>query len=98
MLTGHLTADAEKKEFDKNDIFKFIVADNSNDYMKDNEKVKVPEFFRCELSVKKNDGRLEHLSKGKLVSLNGRIKTSSYGPEDDKKYSSAVIVDSLELH
>ncbi len=98
MLSGNLTKDAEKKEFDNNDLIVFTVADNSNDYFdKEGQKVKQPEFFRCELNTKKEDGRFEYLQKGKYVSLNGRIKTTSYGEDDNKKYTSSVIVDGLEI-
>lgn len=99
IVIGNLVSDVEVVSFEKNDLYKFRIADNSNDYYDDNNQlVKQPEFFNCEMSVKKTDERRNRLVKGKSISVEGKQKTSTYEKDEVKKYVTILRVDNLQFN
>jgi len=99
-VSGNLKKDAEVVTLEKGFIVKFTVAENSNDYKtQEGELVPQPEFFRCE-SFRKNDPaeQVKYLTKGKSISIIGKLKTSSWEKEGETKYSTTTVVDEIQFN
>lgn len=91
---GRLTRDVElKKTGTGKSVVNFTVAINRR-FGKDKDKA---DFLNCVAWNKTADFMANYLSKGALVSIEGRIETGSYEDNDGKRvYTTDVVVDNLQ--
>lgn len=98
-IVGRLTADAKVNTLkDERKVINFSVAVNDSYKPKGNEQpVKVTNYFNC--SYWMNPGIAEHLTKGTLVELYGRIGLNAWtNVEGEAKASLNFHVNSIKLH
>lgn len=98
-IVGRLTADATVNTLkDERKVVNFSVAVNDSYRPKGNEQpVKVATYFNC--SYWMNAAIAEHLTKGTLVELYGRISANAWtNAEGEAKASLNFHVNSIKLH
>ena len=98
-IVGRLTADAKVNTLkDERKVVNFSVAVNDSYKLKGNEQpVKVTNYFNC--SYWMNPAIAEHLTKGSLVELYGRISVNTWtNNEGEAKASLNFHVNNLKLH
>ncbi len=76
-LTGRLTKDAEVRNL-KNDkkVVAFTVVENNSYKPKDGERVDIPTFYNCSYWL--TEKVADHLTKGSVVQLSGRVGMNVY--------------------
>ncbi len=96
-ITGRLTADAEVRKAKNNkELVAFTVVVNDSYKPKNGEEQKFEEYFNCSywLSMKIAD----HLLKGSIVTVIGRVYLNEYKGKDGNQYASlAVHVDRIKI-
>ncbi len=82
-LTGRIIKDAEVRSV-KNDkqVVSFTVVENNSYKPKNGERVDVPTFFNCSYWI--SDKIAEHLTKGSVVQLAGRVGVNVYNNMEGK--------------
>ena len=86
-LTGRLTADAEvKKTGTSKEFVAFTVVVNDYYKPKDGEAKEFEEFFNCTYWV--GTKIADHLLKGAIVTVTGRVYLNQYEGKDGKHYAS----------
>ncbi len=96
-ITGRLTADAEVRKTKKGkELVSFTVVVNDSFKPRDGEEQKFEEYFNCSywLSTK----IAEHLLKGSIITVIGRVYLNEYKGKDGHQYASiAVHVDRIKI-
>lgn len=98
LLTGRLTRDAELLEFNngKRKAIKFTLAVDRKYKSTDGEKL--TDFIPVTYFANHADKLLNYLTKGRLISVSGRISTSSAQGEDgNKHYYTNITADSIDF-
>lgn len=98
-IVGRLTADATVHTLkDERKVVNFSVAVNDSYKPKGNEQpVKVATYFNCSYWI--NPAIAEHLTKGSLVELYGRISVNAWtNAEGEAKASLNFHANSIKLH
>lgn len=98
-IIGRLTADAKVNELkDGRNVVNFSLATNDNYKVKDSGEVKkVTTYFNCSYWVNANIA--QHLTKGTLVELYGRIGVSTFTNKDgETKASLTFHANNIKLH
>lgn len=98
-IVGRLTADATVNTLkDERKVVNFSVAVNDSYKPKGNEQpVKMATYFNCSYWI--NSAIAEHLTKGSLVELYGRISVNAWtNTEGEAKASLNFHVNSIKLH
>ncbi len=89
-ITGRLTADAEVRKTKNNkELVSFTVVVNDSYKPKNGEEQKFEEYFNCSywLSTKIAD----HLPKGSIVTVTGRVYLNEYKGKDGNQYASLAV-------
>ena len=98
-IVGRLTADAKVSTIkDERQVVNFTIAINDSYKPKGSEQpVKVTNYVNCSYWINPAIG--EHLTKGSLVELSGRIGINAWNnPEGEAKASLTFHVNSIKLH
>jgi len=97
ILIGNLTRDADLKETTSGQpISSFGLATNRQWVTQDSEKHSSAEFHECVAWGKLAEICSQYLKKGKLVYIEGYLKTRSWDNEDGtKKYRTEVVVNDM---
>ena len=91
-LIGNLAADAELKTTQAGaNVCKFRLACNES-WVKDGEKQDKTEWVSCVLWGKRGQALAQYLTKGKTIYAEGRLQTSSYEKDGEKRYRTEVNV------
>lgn len=99
MLIGRITRDAESKVVSNGQtVVKFSLATNSVWFDKNKQKQESTEFHNIVFWGKRAEALAPYLNKGKLVMIEGELRTSSWvGQDNQKKYRTEVFVKNLQL-
>lgn len=97
-IMGNLTRDAElRKKGDATSVLTFGLA--INEKKKDSETgeyVDAPVFVDCALFGARAEALAPYLTKGKKVSVDGRLRYHTWMKDDEKRHSLSVVVTDLE--
>lgn len=98
-IMGNLTRDAElRKKGDATSVLTFGLA--INEKKKDSETgeyVDAPVFVDCALFGARAEALAPYLTKGKKVSVDGRLRYHSWMKNDEKRHALSVLVTDIEL-
>jgi single-strand DNA-binding protein len=98
LLTGRLTRDAELLDFNNGGrkAIRFTLAVDRR--YKNSSDGKDADFIPIVYFTNHSDKLLSHMTKGKLISVAGKITVKSgSGEEDSKKYYTNVVADNIEF-
>jgi len=97
-IVGRLTQDAKLEMLkDERKVIHFSLAVNDSYRPKGGDLVKLTNFFNC--SYWKNASLAEHLKKGTLVELSGRVGVSAWVDSNgEAKASLTFHVNTIKLH
>lgn len=98
ILVGHLGKDPEVRHLDGNvSVASFPLA-TTETYNKDNKKIEQTEWHNIVMWRGLADIAQKHLAKGKLVYIEGKLRTRSYqDKEGHKRYSTEVVAESFKV-
>lgn len=92
-LLGNVGQDPEIKVFDNgNKVANFSVATTENWKNKDGEKQSATEWHRIAVFGKLADIVEQYVKKGQQLYIEGKIKTRSWGDDNDKKYVTEIVL------
>lgn len=98
VLVGRLTKDPDTKVFDENGkvVTKFILAVNRPFKNADGERE--TDFIPIVLWGKLAEVASEYMSKGRMVSVSGRLQTGSYeDKEGNRRHTAEIIADEFQF-
>jgi single-strand DNA-binding protein len=88
---GNTTADATYKQIGEGrEVVNFSIAVN-DDYYKDGETIKRPQFVQCVLYGKRAGAFAKHVGKGTAVYIEGKLITEQWTDDKGKKHSVTKI-------
>lgn len=96
VIAGRLVSDPEIVETENNKKRTFITIAVPRSY-KNMEGVYDTDFIRCTLWNGIAETTCEYCKKGDVVGVKGRIQTSSYEKDGEKKYSMDVIAEKVSF-
>jgi single-strand DNA-binding protein len=98
ILVGHLGKDPEVRHLDGNvSVASFPLA-TSESYVKENKRIEQTEWHNIVMWRGLADVAQKYLTKGKLVYIEGKLRTRSYeDKEGHKRYSTEVVAESFKL-
>jgi single-strand DNA-binding protein len=98
ILVGHLGKDPEVRHLDGNvSVASFPLA-TTESYTKDNKRIEQTEWHNIVMWRGLADVAQKYLAKGKLVYIEGKLKTRSYeDKEGHKRYSTEIVAESFKL-
>ena len=94
-LVGNLGADPEVRQTPGGPVLKLSLATNYVYFDKENQKKTITEWHRVALFGNRAEGLKKILGKGSLIAVVGRLRTSSYEKDGQKRYSTEVIAENL---
>ncbi|MDP6456376.1 MAG: single-stranded DNA-binding protein [Candidatus Marinimicrobia bacterium] len=99
ILIGHLGSDPESRYLPSGDaVLNFSVATNTGWRDKEGVQKDQTEWHRCVLFGKQAENAVKLFAKGKLVYLDGRLRTRSWEDKDGiKRYQTEVVVNNFTL-
>ena len=99
MLIGRITRDAESKVTPGGqNVVNFSIATNSVWMDKNNQKQESTEFHNLVLWGKRGEALAPYLTKGKLIMIDGELRTRSWtGQDSQKKYRTEIFVKNLQF-
>lgn len=98
ILVGHLGKDPEARYLDNNvSLCRFPFA-TSETYMKDGTRVKHTEWHNIVMWRNLAEMAIKYLQKGKLVYIEGRLRTRNYEDKEGvRRYVTEIVGDSFKL-
>src|SRR3954471_2336854 len=97
ILVGRVGKDPEVRYLDNNvAVAKFSLA-TSESYKKDGQKVEQTEWHNIVLWRGLAEVAEKYVRKGKQLYIEGKIRTRTYGDDNNKKYFTEIIGDSMTL-
>lgn len=96
VIAGRLVSDPEIVETENNKKRTFITIAVPRSY-KNMEGVYDTDFIRCTLWNGIAESTCEYCKKGDVVGVKGRIQTSSYEKDGEKKYTMDVIAEKVSF-
>lgn len=93
MLIGRLTTDPEIVKVDNKEVCHITLAVQRA--YKNSDGIYEADFIRCTLWDQLASRVCEFCRKGDLISVRGQLKTSSFTVNEEKKYSTEVVVERL---
>ena len=96
-LVGHLGKDPEVKQLENGTKVATFPLATSESYTKDGQKVENTEWHNITMWNGSAEIAGKYLTKGKLVYIEGKLRTRSYEVEGVKRYSTEVIVDNFTM-
>ena len=97
ILVGHLGKDPEVKQLENGTKVATFPLATSESYTKDGQKVENTEWHNITMWNGSAEIAGKYLTKGKLVYIEGKLRTRSYEVEGVKRYSTEVIVDNFTM-
>lgn len=99
MLIGRITRDAESKVTPSGQtVVNFSIATNSVWIDKNQQKQESTEFHNLVLWGKRGEALSAYLTKGKLVMIEGELRTRSWvGQDNQKKFRTEIFVKNLQF-
>lgn len=94
-MTGRLGADVELKQFGESWLYEFRIAVNDS-VKRDGEWKDEADWWRCKL-WRKTDKLAQYMTKGKQVSVWGRMKAEQYEKGGEKKTAYFMRCDDVQL-
>lgn len=94
MLIGRLTADPEVNKGENGKNVSHITLAVQRSY-KNPDGIYEADFIRCTLWDQLATRISEYCHKGDLISVRGQLKTSVFNKDDEKRYSTEIIVERL---
>lgn len=92
-ILGNVGQDPEVKVFDNgNKVANFSIATTENWKNKDGEKQSATEWHRVSVFGKLADIVEQYVKKGQQLYIEGKIKTRSWGDDNDKKYVTEIVL------
>jgi single-strand DNA-binding protein len=96
-LTGRVTRDARLVKANGKTFIAFDFVENDSYKKKNGEKVKQSFYFSC--AMRNANGLLEHITKGKILTVTGNISARAYeDKQGDTKASTNVSVKNITFH
>ena len=95
-IFGNLGADPELKQLDTGSLLKLRIATSERRKVKD-QWVDHTEWHQVTVWGKRADGLAEILNKGDRVLVVGKLRTRSYESNGEKRYSTEIHADEIEL-
>ncbi len=96
VLMGRLTADPELKTTQSGKSFVDFSLAVNRPKAKDATET-IADFIRCRAWQKSAEFLCKYFGKGRLVAVSGRIETSSYEKDGQKRFSTIVVVDGIHF-
>jgi len=96
-LVGNLGADPEKRQLETGVLTSFSLATSETYKDRDGEKHTNTEWHRCKAFGSIADVIAQFCRKGSQVYVEGKIKTSSYEKNGEKRYSTEIIVRNIQF-
>lgn len=98
ILVGHVGKDPEVRYLEGGvALARFPLATSETYKTKDNKKVEQTEWHNIVIWRSLAEIVEKYVRKGKLLYLEGKIRTRSYGEENNKKYITEIIADSMTM-
>ncbi len=98
ILVGHVGKDPEVRYFDSgNANAKFSLATSETYKDKNGQKVDSTEWHNVVVWGKLAEIVEKYVRKGKLLYIEGRIKTRSYDQDNQKKYITEIVADQMTM-
>jgi single-strand DNA-binding protein len=98
ILIGNLGADAELKTTHGGSSILVLRLATSEKWVKDGEKKERTDWHMCELWGTRGEKLAQYLSKGTKISIEGKIRYSSYDDRDgNKRYKTTIAIEEIEL-
>jgi single-strand DNA-binding protein len=98
ILVGHVGKEPEVKYLEGGvAVAKFTFATNETYKNKDNQKVEQTEWHNIVMWRGLAEVAEKYVHKGSQLYLEGRIRTRSYGEENNKKYFTEIVVDEMRF-
>ena len=94
ILMGRLTKDIELKQGNSGTAFAGFTVAVNRDFVKEGEE-RQADFIMCKAFGKTAEFVSKYFSKGKMISLVGRIQTGSYEKDDQKVFTTDVMVEKV---
>lgn len=97
-LSGNLGRDAEYRAFQNGGgVAGFSICVNERRKNQAGEYEDRPNWFRCSLFGSRAEKLAPYLTKGTRVAVSGRLRSSEYEKDGEKRTSIEVVVDDLEF-
>ena len=97
ILTGYLGRDPEKNSKNGNTATRVSLATTERYKNKEGKKVEITDWHTIVFFNKLGEIAAEHLTKGSLITVTGKLKTTSYEKDGATHYSTSVVVRDLEM-
>ncbi len=98
ILVGHVGKDPEVKYLDGGvAVARLPLATSETHKNKEGQKVEQTEWHNIVLWRGLAEITEKYVRKGKLLYIEGKIRTRSYGDENNKKYITEIIADSMTM-
>ena len=98
ILVGHVGKDPELKTTQSGkSVLQFSMATSEKFKDSNGEQKEATEWHRCVMFDKLAGTMSQYIVKGKQIYVEGKLKTSSYEKDGQKRYSTDVIVFSVQL-
>ena len=98
ILVGHVGKDPEIRYLDGGvAVARFTLATNENYKNKEGLKTELTEWHNIVLWRQQAELAEKYIRKGKLLYIEGKIRTRTYGEENNKKYFTEIIGDSIQF-
>lgn len=98
ILVGNVGKDPEVKYIEGNiPVAKLSLATSETYRNKDGQKVEQTEWHNVVLWRKLAEVAEKYVRKGKMLYIEGKVRTRTYGEENNKKYFTEIIAESITL-
>ena len=98
ILVGHLGKDPEVRHLEGGVTVASFPLATSESYVKENKRIEQTEWHNIVMWRGLADVAQKYLTKGKLVYIEGKLRTRSYeDKEGHKRYSTEVVAESFKL-
>ena len=97
IISGNITKDAEFKAYEKVQLLRFSVAVNDRVQNAANEWVDRPNYVDCVMFGKRAEALQSIIRKGLKVTVEGKLRYSTWEKDGAKHSKLEVTVDELEL-
>lgn len=95
-LMGNLGADPELRHYDKGPVLKMRLATSYGWFDKEqNKREERTEWHSLTMFGRRAEALAKHLHKGSRIAVQGRLATSSYEKDGQKRYRTEIIVETL---
>jgi single-strand DNA-binding protein len=99
IIVGNLGRDPEVRYTSNGNSIVGLAVATSRSYVskQNNERIEETEWHRISVFGKQAEACEKYLRKGRQVYIEGRLKTSSYEKDGEKRYSTEIIADVVQF-